>query len=142
MRATARNVTSRLEYHPSLLMDALGLASDQSSSVRFVRYAGCGLAWTYACVSEESLVTSVKVAGDKLAAWSKKLSSCVPETERQKPWVEGLVLFSTSRGVDAEGLKVRARVFFTEDSVLTEDSATGSAALGCVTSSSSDVARC
>lgn len=141
MRAAARNVTSRLEYHPAPLMDALGLSSDQSSSVRFVRYAGCGLAWTYACVSEDSLVTSVKVAGDKLAAWSKELSSSVAEAERQKPWVEGLVLFSTGRGSDADGLKVRARVFFTEDSVLTEDSATGSAALGCVTTYSRPIPR-
>lgn len=132
MRAAARNVTARLDHQPALLMDALGHSGDKASSVRFVRYAGCGLAWTYACVSDETLVKGATVAGDKLARWSRKLELSVPEAERQTPWVEGLVLFATSRESGAEGLKVRARVFFTEELVLTEDSATGSAALGCV----------
>lgn len=51
-----------------------------------------------------------------------------PEESRDT-WTTGLVAFAVIRNGE-EGLEIKARVFFEENGVLTEDSATGSAALG------------
>lgn len=127
MRATARYVSERLDYLPSAMMPVLGLTEAQASAVKFVRRASCGLGWVYACLDDPALVQGAKVAADKLEAWSYALKDSLKETGH---WIHGIVAFTVEEKGEGQDLAVRARVFFSEDGVLTEDSATGSAALG------------
>ena len=130
MRATARFVSNRLDYLPSLMLPVIGLTEQEESTIRFVRRASCGLPWVYACLDDVELVKGAKVAADKLEAWSYALKDSL---KAQDHWIHGLVILTTGDQGKGNHLSIRARVFFSEDGALTEDIATGSAALGYAT---------
>lgn len=127
MRATARFVSDRLDFLPSHMMPVLGLKEEHSAAVKFVRRASCGLGWVYACLNDPENVHNAKVAADKLEAWSYALKDSLNE---EGHWIHGIVAFTIDDKGKDQDLAIRARVFFSEDGALTEDSATGSAALG------------
>jgi predicted PhzF superfamily epimerase YddE/YHI9 len=58
-----------------------------------------------------------------------ELRTRITPEESRDTWVTGLVTFAVVRHSE-EGAEIKARVFFEENGALTEDSATGSAALG------------
>lgn len=126
MRATPHFVTARLPQNLDKIPAAFG---HKEQYAQFVRRASCGLPWLYARFDSPEAVVNSKVSSSHLQAYSDELKSLIMSEEARDTWVTGLVAFAPA-GNTEEGLEIKARVFFMENDVLTEDSATGSAALG------------
>lgn len=103
--------------------------SHTQQHVQFIRRASCGLPWLYACVDSEDAVINTQLSSSHLKQYCDELRTRITSEESRDTWITGLVSFAVI-GNSEEGITIKARVFFEENGVLTEDSATGSAALG------------
>lgn len=126
MRATPHFVTARLPQNFDRIPAIFG---HQEQHAQFVRRASCGLPWLYARFDSPDAVGNSKVSSSHLQSYSDELRGLITAEEARDTWVTGLVAFAVI-GNTEEGLEIKARVFFIENDILTEDSATGSAALG------------
>lgn len=127
MRATPHFVTGRLA--PNLDKVASILGSSNKEQAQFVRRASCGLPWLYAHFNSADTVINAKISSSHMQEYTDELRGLITKEEARDTWITGLVTFAVL-GNTEEGLEIKARVFFIENGVLTEDSATGSAALG------------
>jgi len=72
---------------------------------------------------------NTQLSSSHMIQYCDELKTRLTPEESRDTWVTGLVSFSVIKNGE-EGLEIKARVFFEENGALTEDSATGSAALG------------
>lgn len=126
MRATPHFFTDRLPQLFDRLPSVFGLSQQH---VQFVRRASCGLPWLYANLDSPDAVTNIQLSSSHMRQYCDELKTSITPEESRDTWVTGLVSFAVIKNSE-EGLEIKARVFFEENGVLTEDSATGSAALG------------
>lgn len=130
MRATPHFHTNRLSHLLDKLPLVLGHSNSQQEHVQFVRRASCGLPWLYANLNSSEAVENIQISSVHLQEYSDKLRELVNEEEKKDKWITGIVAFAIAGNDNEQGVTVKARVFFVENGILTEDSATGSAALG------------
>lgn len=126
MEALPKLITGRITKAMHYLPSALGLAAQR---VQFVRRASCGLPWLYACLESPEAVVNAKISCADMTEWCKEVYGSLSSEEAVAPLLSGIVTFAV-QGHESGKVVIKARVYFEEYDVLTEDSATGSAALG------------
>lgn len=131
MRAKPHFLTDRLKVGLDKISSALGLSKDQESQVGFVRRSSCGLPWTFVQFKDVNTLRQANATYGPICALSEEVQAHLPSQFGQDTLPASCAAFSIVDSSSDE-LRIEARIFFNANGVMTEDPATGSAALALV----------